>query len=107
MLLRAPAFRSVGGFDPGYFLYWEDADLCRRLTDDGWGIAYEPAAVVHHATGASGTSERTIGAFHDSAARFAARYIARNRFERQLMSALLGARRRLVLAAYRRRAQFR
>ena len=62
---------QAGGFDEGYWMYWEDADLCRRLAEADWAVHYEPDAVVHHATGASGTSERTIRAFHDSAARFA------------------------------------
>jgi GT2 family glycosyltransferase len=31
MLVRRAAFDEVSGFDARYFLYWEDADLCRRL----------------------------------------------------------------------------
>ena len=32
MLVRRTAFDEVGGMDEGFFLYWEDADLCKRLT---------------------------------------------------------------------------
>ena len=83
-------------------MYWEDADLCRRLCDIDWAVHFEPAAVVHHATGASGTSERTIRAFHDSAARFAARWIARSRLEAQLYRVLLSIRGGLALRSFRR-----
>jgi GT2 family glycosyltransferase/glycosyltransferase involved in cell wall biosynthesis len=97
MLVRRSAFDSVGGFDEGYWMYWEDADLCRRLDDEGWGVQYEPAAVVHHATGASGTNARTIRAFHESAARFASRHIARTALERSLVRAALETRTWVVL----------
>jgi GT2 family glycosyltransferase len=102
MLIRRSAFDRVGGFDEGYWMYWEDADLCRRLVDEGWEVQFEPAAVVHHATGASGTSARTIRAFHESAARFASRHIARTPFERTLIAAALEARTRFVLWTFER-----
>jgi N-acetylglucosaminyl-diphospho-decaprenol L-rhamnosyltransferase len=104
MLLRRSAFEQVAGFDEHYWMYWEDADLCRRLAASGWKVEFEPAANVHHATGASGTSERTIQAFHDSAARFAARHIARTAAERVLIPRLLRARCRLVVRRFRARA---
>jgi GT2 family glycosyltransferase len=100
MLVRRSAFEAVNGFDEAYWMYWEDADLCRRLDNEGWQVHFEPAAVVHHATGASGVSERTIRAFHESAARFATHHIARTKAQRKLIEALLLARTRLVLRRF-------
>ena len=31
LIARRDAFESIGGMDEGFFLYWEDADFCRRL----------------------------------------------------------------------------
>jgi GT2 family glycosyltransferase len=57
VLVRAEAFRAVGGFDESYFMYFEDVDLCIRLEAAGWRLAQEPRAVVCHAGGAAGRSE--------------------------------------------------
>jgi len=48
LLARASAFDQVGGFDPAFFLYYEDLDLCWRLWLAGYRVVYEPAAVAHH-----------------------------------------------------------
>lgn len=59
MLFRSDAYRSVGGFDEAYFLYYEDVDLCRRLHEVGNSIVYNPRAeVVHHAQRASRRAPR-------------------------------------------------
>jgi GT2 family glycosyltransferase/glycosyltransferase involved in cell wall biosynthesis len=102
MLVRRSAFDEVGGFDEAYWMYWEDADLCRRLADRGWYVHFEPAVVVQHATGASGVSALTIRAFHESAARFAARHIARSTLERRLIETALEARTWFVLRMFER-----
>ncbi len=51
MLLRREAFEAVGGFDPTYFMYCEDMDLCRRLAEAGWSNVYVPSAVITHSGG--------------------------------------------------------
>jgi GT2 family glycosyltransferase len=103
MLIRREAFDGVDGFDEGYWMYWEDADLCRRLAVDGWSVHYERRAVVHHVTGASGTTERTIRAFHQSAARFAETHLARGAAGRALYRRMLAMRCWFALRAYRGR----
>jgi len=51
VLVRAEAFRGVGGFDPRFFMYFEDVDLCLRLERAGWRLSQAPGAVVSHAGG--------------------------------------------------------
>jgi GT2 family glycosyltransferase len=54
MLFSAEAYRAAGGFDEAYFLYYEDVDICRRLTRSGKRVIYEPRAeIIHDARRAS------------------------------------------------------
>lgn len=53
MALRRSAFDAVGGFDPRYFMYVEDVDLCWRLWQAGWRVRYEPAARLTHTVAVS------------------------------------------------------
>lgn len=74
LLIRRSAFDAVRGFDPGFFMYFEDVDLGYRLGKQGWRNVYEPAAVVKH-SGAHSTRESSdamIAAHHTSAYRFLA-----------------------------------
>ncbi len=57
MLVRGAALRAVGPLDPGYFMYCEEIDWCRRFRAAGWRILCVPAAELIHHAGAS-TSQR-------------------------------------------------
>jgi N-acetylglucosaminyl-diphospho-decaprenol L-rhamnosyltransferase len=78
MLVRRAAFDAVGGFDPGYFMYFEDLDLCERIGRAGWQNVYVPTAVVCHEGGASTSKDpRTMAdAHHASAWRYLSRRYA-------------------------------
>lgn len=58
LLLRREAFEAVGGFDEGYFLYFEDADVCQRLSSRVGPIWYDPTVTVVHHRGASAVGRR-------------------------------------------------
>jgi N-acetylglucosaminyl-diphospho-decaprenol L-rhamnosyltransferase len=72
-LARRAAWEQVGGFDASYFMYLEDVDLCWRLRQLGWAVAYEPAARVTHVQGVSADRHpyRMLLAHHVSMWRFA------------------------------------
>ncbi|WP_285659526.1 glycosyltransferase family 2 protein [Actinomycetospora sp. NBRC 106375] len=77
LLLRREAWASVDGFDPRYFMYFEDVDLGDRLGRAGWLNVYVPdAEVVHtggHATDRdAATAARMLAEHHRSAYRFLA-----------------------------------
>lgn len=57
MLVRRTALACVGGFDPGYFMHWEDLDLCLRFRRAGYSILFVPDVEVRHFKGRS--SQRT------------------------------------------------
>ncbi len=48
VMFRREAFDAVRGFDERYFMYFEDADICRRLWSRGLKVLYVPAATVVH-----------------------------------------------------------
>ena len=48
-LVRKTIFQEVNGFDENYFLYLEDIDLAKRITDQGYKIIFAPLAqAIHH-----------------------------------------------------------
>jgi N-acetylglucosaminyl-diphospho-decaprenol L-rhamnosyltransferase len=72
LLVRRTAFATIGGFDDGYFMYFEDVDLGYRFGKAGLRNVYEPSVGVTH-TGAHSTtseSDRMVAAHHESARRF-------------------------------------
>ncbi|MFT4028592.1 MAG: glycosyltransferase family 2 protein [Protaetiibacter sp.] len=73
-LVRAAAFREVGGFDESYFMYFEDVDLSARLGRAGWRMRYAPSAVVVHiGAHSTGASSAMVRAHHASAYQYLAR----------------------------------
>jgi N-acetylglucosaminyl-diphospho-decaprenol L-rhamnosyltransferase len=78
LLIRRAAFEAVGGFDPAYFMYFEDLDLCERIGRAGWQNVYVPTAVIVH-EGAASTSSNPramADAHHASAWRYLSRRYA-------------------------------
>jgi GT2 family glycosyltransferase len=50
LLVRRACWADLSGFDPAFFLYYEDVDFCRRARAAGWSVWHEPGLeVVHHA----------------------------------------------------------
>ena len=47
MMVRGNVFRLIGGFDEGYFLYFEDADITRRINAVSRAVYYPESAVTH------------------------------------------------------------
>jgi N-acetylglucosaminyl-diphospho-decaprenol L-rhamnosyltransferase len=72
-LVRREAWDAVGGFDPSYFMYLEDVDLCWRAGRAGWAVGYEPKAEIVHIQGVSADRHpyRMIAAHHLSLWRYA------------------------------------
>ncbi|MEU3275191.1 glycosyltransferase family 2 protein [Saccharomonospora sp. NPDC006951] len=72
LLVRREAFEAVSGFDPRYFMYFEDVDLGDRIGRAGWLSVYVPSAAVMHIGGqaTSRASARMLAAHHDSAYRY-------------------------------------
>jgi GT2 family glycosyltransferase len=53
MILRREALAKSGLFDPAFFLYCEEVDLCRRVKAAGFRVFYWPDVVVTHLGGES------------------------------------------------------
>jgi len=79
LMVRASVFRSVGGFDEGFFFYEEDEDLCWRLRRRGYRVAVCRGAIVRHIGGLSVSAAGAWPwlALHRSQIRFVSRRAGR------------------------------
>jgi GT2 family glycosyltransferase len=82
MVVRRKALEDVGLFDERYFLYWEDVDLCKRMTNKGWKVIYYPQFEIKHHVGGSTEHNliRPVFEFHKSAYRYFVKNYRKHRF---------------------------
>ncbi len=64
MAVRREWFLGTGGFDDGFFMYFEDSDLCLRAWLEGHRIRFVPESVVQHAFGGTAGSPRSRWRYH-------------------------------------------
>ena len=76
LMIRRACIERVGRLDETFFMYWEDADLCRRVKQSGSGVWCVPDSRVVHAEGGSrcGWPPAQVRHFHRSAYRYYAKH---------------------------------
>lgn len=52
-IIRRDLIQRIGLFDPRFFLYYEEVDLCRRIREADFTVQYWPDLVITHIGGAS------------------------------------------------------
>ena len=73
----AERFYELGGFDPTFFLHWEDVDLCWRARLRGWEIRYSPQAYCWHKVSIDTQREARLSSRYERMIAFS---IERNRY---------------------------
>jgi N-acetylglucosaminyl-diphospho-decaprenol L-rhamnosyltransferase len=103
VLVRREAYAATGGFDPNFFMYGEEMDLCYRVRQAGWDVVFDPEAEFVHvggvSTGARWGERPAFGPMRREQLRGHLRFIAKHRSARSAERA-----RRLLVAAFRLRA---
>ena len=64
LFLPRRVFDAVGGFDEAYFLHVEDLDLCRRVRDAGYAVAFARGVRAMHVQGTSSRRRPLFVAWH-------------------------------------------
>jgi GT2 family glycosyltransferase len=85
LILRREAVAAVGGFDERFFMYSEEADLCRRIRMAGWDVRHLPVMRILHYGGAPNPRLAAQASF--SRLEYAAKHFGR--LERVLYRAVL------------------
>ncbi|MDH5220482.1 MAG: glycosyltransferase family 2 protein [Betaproteobacteria bacterium] len=86
LAVRRDVFDRLGGFDPSFFMFFEDKDLCARVRQAGFEVWFEPAAELRHLRGGS-ANPRTARIYRASQVRYYR--LHRPRLEQGLLGAYL------------------
>ena len=57
IFIRSEIFKSIKGFDKDYFMFYEEVDLCKRVSNKGLKIIYSPQYSIHHIGSVSGKKD--------------------------------------------------
>lgn len=96
-LIKKKKFQEAGGFDPNFFLFVEDIDLCKRLSNTGAKICFTPEVKVRHfwsfSTGQN--VQKTLRQQHESLLYYFKKHFPDRRFSRTFLAFLFGFQRAL------------
>lgn len=74
LMLRREVIEQIGLMDEGYFLYYEEVDLCERARRAGWQAWFVPESRIVHlegsATGINAARKRRPSYWYDSRRRY-------------------------------------
>ena len=87
--LRRSMLDQIGHFDEGFFLYFEEADLCRRARDAGFRVVYVPDSVATHIEAATTDKESAFYLRQIHSGRW--RYLLKHATARELLDQTLPA----------------
>jgi GT2 family glycosyltransferase len=78
LLVERAFWNELGGFDPAFFMYAEEAELCARARASGARPRVTPAAaIVHHGGGSAVEQHATLAALFGGKIRLAAKHLPR------------------------------
>lgn len=64
MMMLCSTWTGIGGFREGFFLYWEDAELCERAVSKGYRLGVASSASIWHAVGGTGSTSGMSTAYY-------------------------------------------
>ena len=91
MVARRAALEEIGLFDERYFMYFEDADFCRRARDAGFQVWAVPQARMWHEVSVTAQRDWPLNRYH--------RALGQVRFYREHPHGQLGLLRQAYVAA--------
>lgn len=89
IFIRAEIFDMINGFDKDYFMFFEEVDLCKRVSGKGYKIIYSPDLRIHHIGSVSGKKDYRLYTIRTYSSKYI--YILKHykSFSKLLMSFLL------------------
>ena len=89
IFIRAEIFEMINGFDKDYFMFFEEVDLCKRVSGKGYKIIYSPDLRIHHIGSVSGKKDYRLYTIRTYSSKYI--YILKHykSFSKLLMSFLL------------------
>ncbi len=60
IFINSKLFKAINGFDKDYFMFYEEVDLCKRVSNKGFKIVYCPQYSIHHIGSVSGKKDYTL-----------------------------------------------
>lgn len=74
-MISKELYTQIQGFDEQFFMYWEDYDICQKVTQQHKNIFYFPEAqCIHYGSGSSSEKKNTTKYFLDSRKYFFTKY---------------------------------
>ena len=64
-MFKGDLLRQLKGFDPDFYMYGEDMDICIRLAESGFNLEFVPEAEIIHIGGQSAIQQWSDEAIND------------------------------------------